>query len=79
MEGREYEHAQLCALLTAEGYDVVMLPVILGNSGTLFKYLKHAIQELRCHERKLKIKVHLHSISSKIWCHKENSWKDKAA
>jgi hypothetical protein len=29
-------HEELCKLLVAEGYDVMLFPVVLGNAGTLF-------------------------------------------
>jgi hypothetical protein len=35
MEKKE-QHAELCKLLAAEGYDVMLLPIVLGSAGTLF-------------------------------------------
>jgi hypothetical protein len=38
------QHAELCKLLAAEGYDVMLLPVVLGSAGALYKCLDRAIK-----------------------------------
>jgi hypothetical protein len=40
------QYAELCKLLAAEGYDVVLLPVVLASAGTLFKCLERATNEM---------------------------------
>jgi hypothetical protein len=32
---KEEQHAELCKLFDAKGYDVILLPVVLGCAGTL--------------------------------------------
>jgi len=62
---KKRQHTQLCDMLTAEGYDVILLPLILGDEGTLFKCLTHALKELQvqpARQKKLYSKLHLHSI-----------------
>jgi hypothetical protein len=39
---KEEHHAELCKMLAVEGYDVMLLPVVLGSAGTLFKCLDRA-------------------------------------
>jgi hypothetical protein len=66
MEKKE-QHAELCKLLTAEGYDVMLLPIVLGSAGTLFKCLDCATKEMdipNTRKKKLYSKLHLHSIHS---------------
>ena len=51
--------------LTIEGYDVQLLPVILGSAGTLYKCFERMAREMQIpHARKKKLssKLHLHSI-----------------
>jgi hypothetical protein len=38
MEKKE-QHAELCKFLAAEGYDVMLLPIVLGSAGTLLNAL----------------------------------------
>jgi hypothetical protein len=45
MEWKE-QHAELCKLLAEEGYDVMLLPIVLGSAGTLFKCLDRATKEM---------------------------------
>jgi hypothetical protein len=45
MEKKE-QHAELCKLLAAEWYDVMLLPIVLGSAGTLFKCLDRATKEI---------------------------------
>jgi hypothetical protein len=66
MEKKE-QHAELCKLLAAEGYDVTLLPIVLGSAGTLFKCLDRAPKEMdipNARKKKLYSKLHLHSIHS---------------
>jgi hypothetical protein len=66
MEKKE-QHAELCKLLAAEGYDVMLLPIVLGSAGTLFKCLDRATKEMdipNAREKKLYSKLHLHGIHS---------------
>jgi hypothetical protein len=54
-------------LLAAEGYDAMLLPVVLGSAGTLFKCLDRATKEMdipNARKKKLYSKLHLHSIHS---------------
>jgi hypothetical protein len=37
---KKEQHAELCKLLATEGYNVVLLPVVLGSAVTLFKCLE---------------------------------------
>jgi hypothetical protein len=39
-------HAELCRVLAAEGYDVMLLPVVLRSTGTLFKCLDRATKDV---------------------------------
>jgi hypothetical protein len=48
MEKKE-QHAELCKLLAAEGYDVML--IVLGNAGTLFKCLHRATKEMEHPQR----------------------------
>jgi hypothetical protein len=34
---KKQQYAEVCRLLTTEGYDVLLLPVVLGSAGTLFE------------------------------------------
>jgi hypothetical protein len=64
---KKERHAELCKLLAAEGYDVMLLPVVLGSAGPLFKCLERATEERDIpHARKNKLysKLHLHSVHS---------------
>jgi hypothetical protein len=66
MEKKE-QHAELCKLLAAEGYDVTLLPIVLGSAGTLFKCLDRVTKEMdipNARKKKLYSKLHLHSIHS---------------
>jgi hypothetical protein len=57
----------ICKLLAAEGYDVMLFPIVLGSAGTLFKYLDRAANEMDIpngRKKKLYSKLHLHSIHS---------------
>jgi hypothetical protein len=40
------EKKEQVALLAAEGYDVMLLPIVLGSAGTLFKCLDRATKEM---------------------------------
>jgi hypothetical protein len=35
---KQEQQAELCKMLAVEGYDVVLLPVVLGSAGTLCKW-----------------------------------------
>jgi hypothetical protein len=66
MEKKE-QHAELCKLLAAEEYDVMLLPIVLGIAGTLFKCLDRATKEMdipNARKKKLYSKLHIHSIHS---------------
>jgi hypothetical protein len=66
MEKKE-QHAELCKFLAAEGYDVMLLPIVLGSAGTLFKCLDRATKEMdipNARKKRLYSKLHLHSIHS---------------
>jgi hypothetical protein len=43
---KKEQHAEVRKLLAAEGYDVMLLPVVLGSAGTLFKCLDRATKEM---------------------------------
>jgi hypothetical protein len=43
---KKEQHAELCRLLAAEMYDVMLLPVVLESAGTLFKCLDRAAKEM---------------------------------
>jgi hypothetical protein len=61
------QHAKLCRFFAAEGYDVMLLPVVLGSAGTLFRCLDRATTEMdipNARKKKLYSKLHLHSIHS---------------
>jgi hypothetical protein len=61
MEEKE-QHAELCKLLAAEGYDVVLLPIVLGSAVALFKCLDRATKEMdipNARKKKLYSKLHL--------------------
>jgi hypothetical protein len=60
---KKEQHAEL---LGSEGCDVMVLPVVLGSAGTLFKCLDRATKEKNIpNERKKKLcMLHLHSIHS---------------
>jgi hypothetical protein len=54
-------------LLATEEYDVVLLPVVLGSAGALFKCLERATKEKdipNARKKNLYSKLHLHSIHS---------------
>jgi hypothetical protein len=66
MEEKE-QPAERCTLLAAEGYDVVLLPIVLGSAVALFKCLDRATKEMdipNARKKKLYSKLHLHSIHS---------------
>jgi hypothetical protein len=66
MEKKE-QHAELCKLLASGGYDVMLLPIVLGSAGTLFKCLDRATKEMdipNTRKKKLYSKLYLHSIHS---------------
>jgi hypothetical protein len=42
----------LFKLLAAEGYDVMLLPVVLGSAGTIFKCLDRVTKEMKVNARK---------------------------
>jgi hypothetical protein len=53
--------------LPQKGMDVILLPIVLGSAGTLFKYLDRATKEMdipNARKKKLYSKLHLHSIHS---------------
>jgi len=55
--------AELCNLLATEGFDVMLLPIVLWSAGTLFKCLDRATTEMDIpNARKRKLYSHLHSI-----------------
>jgi hypothetical protein len=43
---KQEQHAELGKLLAAEGYDVVLLPGVLGSAGAFFKCLERATKEM---------------------------------
>jgi hypothetical protein len=54
-------------LLAAEGYDVMLLPIVLGSAGTLLECLDRATKEIdipNARRKTLYSKLHLHSIHS---------------
>jgi hypothetical protein len=62
---KKQQHAELRRLLTTEGYNVVLLPIVLGSAGMLFKCLERAATEIgnpTARKKKLYSKLHLHSI-----------------
>jgi hypothetical protein len=64
---KKEQHAELCRLLAAEAYDVMLLPVVLESAGTLFKCLDRATKEMdipNARNKKLYSKLHLHSLHS---------------
>jgi len=59
------QHDLLCKLLTHKGYEVIILPIVLGSAGSLFQCLERATKELdilSTQKDKLYSKLHLHSI-----------------
>jgi hypothetical protein len=63
MEKKE-QYAELSKLLAAEGYDVMLLPIVLGSAGTLFKCLDCATKEMdipNARKKKSYSKLHLQS------------------
>jgi hypothetical protein len=55
-------------LLAAEGYDVMLLPVVLGSAGTPFKCLERATKEMdipNARRKKLYRKLHQYTYTSK--------------
>jgi hypothetical protein len=59
------QHAELSRLIAAEGYDVMLLPVVLGSAGTLFKFLDRATKEMdipNARRKKLYSKLQLHCV-----------------
>jgi hypothetical protein len=64
---KKEQHAELCRLLAAEEYVVVLLPVVLGIAGTFFKCRDRATKEMdipNARKKNLHSKLHLHSIHS---------------
>jgi hypothetical protein len=63
------QHAELCKLLAAEGYDVMPLPwpVVLGSTGTHFNSFGRATKEMNipnARKKKPYSKLHLRSTHS---------------
>jgi hypothetical protein len=61
------QHPELRKKLAVEGYDVLLLPVVLGSAGTIWKCLDRATKEMdtpTAKKIKLYSKLHLHSIHS---------------
>ena len=59
------QHATLCELLDTEGYEVIVLPTVLGSAGTLYKCLEKAAIQLSipaAKRNKLYTKLHLHGV-----------------
>jgi hypothetical protein len=58
------QHAELCKLLAVKGYDVMLLPVVLGSAGTPFKCLDRAAKEMNIPNggKKETTKSHLHNL-----------------
>jgi hypothetical protein len=57
----------MCKLLATEGYDVVLLPVVLESAGTLSNALNEQQKKWTSplpEKKKLHSKLHLHSIHS---------------
>jgi hypothetical protein len=57
----------MCKLLAAEGYDVMLLPVVLGSAGTLLTGVDRAPNEMdipTAIKKKLYSKLHQHSTNS---------------
>lgn len=44
--GKKELHADMFNLLTAGGYDVMLLPIVLRSAGILFKCLERAKEEM---------------------------------
>jgi hypothetical protein len=64
-------------LLAAEGYDVLLLPVVLGIVGTLFECLDRATNDMDNPNPKKKLysKLHLHIYTiCKVLCPNGDTW-----
>jgi hypothetical protein len=81
---KKEEHAGLWNLLAAEGYDVMLLPIVLGCAGAPFKCLDRASKEMEisnARKKKLYSKLHLHGIHSfqnRVFQRLYHTWKDKS-
>jgi hypothetical protein len=63
IEKRE-QRAKMCKLLAAEGYDVMLLPVVLGSAETLFKSVDRATEKtnIPMFAKRKYSKLHLYSV-----------------
>ena len=65
LEEKEAQHTALEVALKEYGYDVTVLPIILGVSGSIYKTTKHALGQLGIEHgpaNKLMRKLHEHAI-----------------
>jgi hypothetical protein len=65
----------------AEGYDLMLLPVVLGSAGTLFKCLDRATKEMDIpNARKTYTASFTYTVYTvyKTLCPNDDTWKDKS-
>jgi hypothetical protein len=69
-------------LLAAEGYDVMLLPIVLGSAGTLFKCLDRATKEMdipNARNRNITASsTYTVYTVYKTLCPNDDTWKDKS-
>jgi hypothetical protein len=79
---KKEQHAELCRLFAAEGYDVMLLPVVLGSAGTLFKCLDRATKEMDIPNARKRIYTASSTYTVytvyKTLCPNGDTWKDKS-
>jgi hypothetical protein len=64
---KQQQHSQLLHIMKTQGYNAMVLPIILGSMGSLYKPLIHTLMELGVpnnRRKKLMAKLHEHSILS---------------
>jgi len=79
---KRQQHAEGCSLLAAEGYDMMLLSVVLGSAGILFKCLDRATKVMEfpdARKKKLYSKLHLHSLHTlQNFCPDDDTWTGKS-
>jgi hypothetical protein len=81
MEKKE-QHAELCKLLAAEGYDVMLIPIVLGSAKTLLNAL--IVQQKRWTSPTLEKRNYKASSTYTVYtayktlCPNDDTWKGKS-
>jgi hypothetical protein len=76
---KKEQHPGLCKVLAAEGYDVSLLPIVLGSAGTLFKCLDRATNEMDIpNARKREFTASSTFTVYKAMCPNGDTWEDKS-